>query len=209
MQEANTGLLAQITYDDRGLVPVVTQDAVSGRVLMQAYMSRESLQLTLEKGVMVYYSRSRQELWEKGATSGHTQRLVSLSLDCDGDCLLARVHQTGAACHTGEYSCFYRDIAVAEEVTDAGILLELEGVIRDRYENPQEDSYTCYLFREGIDKILKKVGEESAETIIAAKNADGDEIRYETADLFYHLLVMLKDRGVPLSEVLAELGKRR
>ena len=201
--------MQDITYNEQGLVPVITQDAVSGQVLMQAYMNEESLSLTLEKGVMVYYSRSRQELWEKGATSGHTQKLVSLSLDCDGDCLLARVHQKGAACHTGERSCFFRDIAVKEEVTPAAILLELEEVIRDRHENPQEDSYTCYLFREGIDKILKKGGEESAETIIAAKNHDAGEIRYETADLFYHLLVMLRDRGVPFSQVLSELGERR
>lgn len=202
-------LLMEVKYDERGLVPVVTQDALTGSVLMQAYMSRESLALTLEKGVMVYWSRSRQELWEKGATSGNTQKLVSLALDCDGDSLLARVIQTGGACHTGAYSCYFREIDRREESANAEILYELERVVADRKANPQEGSYTCYLFREGIDKILKKVGEESAETIIAAKNASREEISYETADLFYHLIVMLADRGVPLLDIFTQLQKRR
>ncbi|MBE5780616.1 MAG: bifunctional phosphoribosyl-AMP cyclohydrolase/phosphoribosyl-ATP diphosphatase HisIE [Clostridiales bacterium] len=202
-------LIAQVKYNEQGLVPVVTQDAVTGAVLMQAYMNAESLKLTLEKKVMVYYSRSRQELWEKGATSGNTQRLVSLAIDCDGDSLLAKVIQKGGACHTGEYSCFFRTIEEVEKVPNSTILYELQDVVRDRQANPKEGSYTCYLFREGIDKILKKVGEESAETIIAAKNASREEISYETADLFYHLIVMLVERGVPLSDIFEQLQKRR
>lgn len=201
----------QVKFNEDGLVPVITQDAQTGAVLMQAYMNKEALSQTLEKGYMVYWSRSRQELWEKGATSGQTQQLVSLTADCDGDCLLAKVIQNGGgACHTGAYSCFFNAMTEEkEEIGSANVLYEVDAVIKDRREHPVEGSYTNYLFREGIDKILKKVGEESAETIIAAKNNAPGEIIYETSDLFYHVLVMLQDRGVALNEIFKELKRRR
>ncbi len=200
----------QVKFDDKGLVPVVTQDIKTNAVLMVAYMNAESLQKTLESGDMWYYSRSRQQLWRKGETSGHVQKLHELKMDCDGDTLLAMVSQEGPACHTGRYSCFFESL-YGEGVYSGGygIIDELFAVIEDRKVNPKEGSYTNYLFSKGIDKILKKVGEESAEVIIAAKNAARDEIRYESADLIYHLLVMLSERGLNPSEVFAELEKRR
>lgn len=212
MQEANAMFSQeQVKYNEQGLVPVIAQDVQTGAVLMQAYMNREALALTLEKGHMVYWSRSRQELWEKGATSGQIQELVSLTADCDGDCLLAQVIQKGGgACHTGAYSCFFNAMTEPkQEVGSANVLYEVDAVIKDRREHPVEGSYTNYLFEKGIDKILKKVGEESAETIIAAKNNAPDEIIYETSDLFYHVLVMLQDRGVALEEIFKELKRRR
>lgn len=201
----------QVRFNAEGLVPVIAQDAETGAVLMQAYMDKEALALTLEKGRMVYWSRSRKELWEKGATSGQTQELVSLTADCDGDSLLAKVIQRGGgACHTGAYSCFFNAMTEdRQDVGSANVLYEVDAVIKDRRAHPVEGSYTNYLFREGIDKILKKVGEESAETIIASKNNAADEIIYETSDLFYHLLVMLEDRGVALNEIFKELKRRR
>ena len=201
----------QVKYNEQGLVPVIAQDAETGAVLMQAYMNQEALALTLEKGHMVYWSRSRQELWEKGATSGQIQELVSLTADCDGDCLLAKVIQKGGgACHTGAYSCFFNTmVEPKQDIGSATVLYEVDAVIKDRREHPVEGSYTNYLFNKGIDKILKKVGEESAETIIASKNNAPDEIIYETSDLFYHLLVMLQDRGVALNDIFKELKRRR
>ena len=201
----------QVKYNEQGLVPVIAQDVQTGAVLMQAYMNQEALALTLEKGHMVYWSRSRQELWEKGATSGQIQELVSLTADCDGDCLLAQVVQKGGgACHTGAYSCFFNAMTEPnQQIGSANVLYEVDAVIKDRREHPVEGSYTNYLFNKGIDKILKKVGEESAETIIAAKNNAPDEIIYETSDLFYHVLVMLQDRGVALNEIFKELKRRR
>lgn len=203
-------LIEDITYNSDGLVPVITQDVGTGAVLMQAYMNREALELSLQKGRMVYWSRSRGELWEKGATSGQTQEIVSLYKDCDSDCLLAKVKQNGGgACHTGEYSCFHNNIVGDSTNSGAAIIYDLAKVVADRKANPKEGSYTNYLFDKGIDKILKKVGEETAETIIAAKNDDAGEIRYEVADLIYHLLVMLEDRGVAIDEIFSELEKRR
>ncbi len=200
----------QVKFDDKGLVPVVTQDIKTHAVLMVAYMNAESLRKTLESGDMWYYSRSRQQLWRKGETSGHTQKLHELKVDCDGDTLLALVSQEGPACHTGRYSCFLESL-YGDGVYSGGygIIDELFAVIEDRKANPIEGSYTNYLFTKGIDKILKKVGEESAEVIIAAKNAAPDEIRLESADLLYHLLVMLSERGLTPAEVFAELEKRR
>lgn len=199
-----------IRFDDKGLVPVIAQDAKTGAVLMLAYMNREALKETLETGKMCYYSRSRQCLWRKGETSGHVQELVSLSYDCDGDALLARVLQTGPACHTGSYSCFFNTLKKGgEEQATSGILEELYAVIKDRQLNPKEGSYTNYLFTKGIDKILKKVGEESAEVIIAAKNPDKGELRYEAADLLYHLLVLLCERDMVPQEIFQELAGRR
>jgi len=202
--------IEKIKFDDRGLVPVVVQDVKTNAVLMLAYMNRESIIETLKTGKMTYFSRSRNKLWQKGETSGNFQALHELKLDCDGDTLLALVSQQGVACHTGKYSCFFDSLYGKSEFAGGyGIIDELFSVIEDRKANPKEGSYTNYLFEKGIDKILKKVGEESAEVIIAAKNASLDEIRYETADLIYHLLVMLCERGLCPSEIMAELEKRR
>lgn len=214
-------LIDEVKFDNNGLVPVIAQDWKSGEVLMLAYMNKEALEKTIETGKLHYWSRSRQKLWLKGETSGHFQYLKSLRLDCDGDTLLAKVDQKEAACHTGNYSCFFRhvdgdeisDAAVEEQAAGNGdksaILRELYAVIRDRQENPKEGSYTNYLFEKGLDKILKKVGEESAEVIIAAKNKSREEICYEMADLIYHLSVLLVERNIQLDEIFDELKKRR
>lgn len=190
------------------LIPAIVQDYKTKEVLMLAYMNEESLAKTLETGYTWFYSRSRKELWNKGATSGHTQRVVRLDYDCDEDTLLVYVEQTGAACHTGNKSCFYRTLVENEEVPEANPLVSLEQVIADRKVNPEEGSYTCYLFEKGLDKVLKKVGEESAETIIAAKNGDKTELNGEVNDLIYHLMVMMNICELPLDDVLAELEKR-
>lgn len=201
--------LKDIKYDEKGLVPAIVQDYHSKRVLMLAYMNEESLRKTIETKRTVFYSRSRQELWEKGATSGNVQDVVSISYDCDKDTLLVMVNQTGNACHTGNYSCF-NDVLVsnAEKDTDIDILTKLYDRIVDRKINPKEGSYTNYLFEKGIDKILKKVGEENAEVIIAAKNNSRDEVVYETSDLVFHVLVMLVNQGINLSEIEKELIRR-
>lgn len=190
------------------LIPAIVQDYKTKEVLMLAYMNEESLSKTLETGYTWFYSRSRNELWNKGATSGHTQRVVKLDYDCDEDTLLVYVEQNGAACHTGNRSCFYRTLVENEEVPEANPLVSLEEVIADRKANPEEGSYTCYLFEKGLDKVLKKVGEECAETIIAAKNGDKTELNGEVNDLIYHLMVMMNICELPLDDVLAELEKR-
>ena len=202
--------ISKIKFDEKGLVPVVVQDVKTHAVLMLAYMNEESIAKTQETGNMVYFSRSRQKLWLKGETSGNIQTVHELKIDCDGDTLLALVSQKGVACHTGAYSCFFESLLGEGEYSGGyAVIDELFSVIEDRKANPKEGSYTNYLFEKGIDKILKKVGEESAEVIIAAKNNVKDEIRLESADLLYHLLVMLSDRGMSPSEVFAELEKRR
>jgi len=207
-------LLDSIKWDADGLVPAIVQDAVSKEVLMMAYMSKESLALTLEKGETVFWSRSRQELWHKGATSGHTQKVVSLRYDCDGDTLLVLAIPNGPACHTGSYSCFYRDASgeLPQESLPApdrfAPLTELESTIAKRHAERPEGSYTTYLFDKGLDKILKKIGEETAEVIIGAKNHDRAETRAEAADLIFHLMVLLREEGIPLDDVLAELEFR-
>lgn len=199
-----------IDFDKQGgLVPAIAQDVHTGEVLMLAYMDREALQKTLDTGYAHYHSRSRDALWKKGESSGHTQRVLSVRLDCDRDSLLLLVEQKGAACHTGNRSCFFSPIAEQQPAPDPQVLFELRDVIHDRREHPKEGSYTNYLFEKGIDKILKKVGEESAEVIIAAKNEGCDELRYESADLLYHLLVLFEQKGLDLPEVLRELQKRR
>ena len=192
-----------------GLVPAIAQEVHTGQVLMLAYMDKEAVEKTLQTGWAHYHSRSRNALWKKGETSGHTQRVVSVRLDCDGDALLLLVEQKGAACHTGERSCFFEPIQEEQSSTDAHTLFELRDVIRERRRNPQEGSYTNYLFDKGIDKILKKVGEESAEVIIASKNDGTDELRWEAADLLYHLLVLLEEKELPFEDVLKELRGRR
>ena len=215
--------IKEVKFDEKGLVPVVVQDYVSKEVLMVAYMNEEALQKTEESGLAHYWSRSRGKLWQKGETSGHVQKVKSIKIDCDNDTLLLMVEQTEAACHTGHYSCFYREAdgkgltETSETVFDAEkvygdrakILKKVYDVIVDRTINPKEGSYTNYLFTKGIDKILKKVGEETAEVIIASKNNDKGEIVYEVSDLIYHLLVLMVERGVKLDDIFAELEKRR
>lgn len=202
--------IKDVKFDDKGLVPVIAQDAETNLVLMLAYMNEEALNATLETKYMTYYSRSRGKLWRKGETSGHVQKLCELKPDCDGDTLLARVYQTGPACHTGNYSCFYNSLCgESDNAGGYGIIDELFAVIKDRRVNKKEGSYTCYLFEKGVDKICKKIGEEAAEIIIAAKNKNSDEIKYESADFIYHLLVLLCECGIDPAEVFAELRKRR
>lgn len=234
---------SNIKWDANGLVPAIVQDAISKEVLMLAYMNEDSLSRTVESGETWFWSRSRSELWHKGATSGHIQKVKSIKYDCDGDTLLVLVDQVGPACHTGKYSCFYNEIvsdsssnAPASAVEEAAaqptagfinlgspdvdvcgvpsragrfdILSKLENVIAQRDAERPEGAYTTYLFEKGIDKILKKVGEETAEVIIAAKNRDNDELRYESSDLIFHLLVLLREARLPLDDIMAELDRR-
>ena len=207
-------MIERIKFDANGLVPAVVQDAANGTVLMLAYMNRESLAKTIETGTTWFYSRSRQELWNKGATSGHMQHLREMYYDCDGDTLLVKVEQVGAACHEGTFSCFSRKFGDAEStqtdrpVTPEDVLPELYEVIEDRRQNPVEGSYTHSLFEKGQDKILKKVGEEAAETLLAAKNGDPEPLVRETADLWFHTLVMLAHQGLGPDAVLDELRQR-
>jgi phosphoribosyl-ATP pyrophosphohydrolase/phosphoribosyl-AMP cyclohydrolase len=196
-----------VRFDERGLVPAVVQDARTREVLTLAYMNEESLRRTLEEGETWFWSRSRSELWHKGATSGNTQRVVDVGLDCDSDALVVLVEPRGPACHTGATSCFGGE---ARNVEDIGIVLEeLYRVVSDRRREMPEGSYTTYLFEKGLNKILKKVGEESAETIIAAKDGDNEALKAETADLLYHLVVLLVERGLSLEDVGRELARRR
>lgn len=215
-------MIDNIKFDEKGLIPAIIQDDKSGEVLMLAYMNRESLTKTMETGRTWFYSRSRGQLWMKGEESGHIQEVKQVLYDCDQDTLLIKVEQTGVTCHTGHYSCFYRDIEGRETETalvDAekiynsrqgpGILYELYDIISDRKEKMPEGSYTAYLFDKGLDKILKKVGEENAEVIIAAKNREKSEVVYEVSDLIYHLLVLLVEQEVELADIFAELKSRR
>jgi phosphoribosyl-ATP pyrophosphohydrolase/phosphoribosyl-AMP cyclohydrolase len=195
----------RVKFDDRGLVPAIVQDARTREVLTLAYMNRQSLAQTIETGQTWFWSRSRNELWHKGETSGNTQDVVDLAHDCDDDAIVVLVNPAGPACHTGARSCF--DVELGEEAP--GVLHELFEVVKSRQRQQPEGSYTTYLFDKGLDKILKKVGEESAETIIAAKNDDSKQLVSETADLLYHLVVMLVARGVSLDDVRAELAQRR
>ena len=203
--------ISMISFGKDGLVPCICQDAKTGAVLMLAYMNEQSLRLTLEKKRAVYYSRSRGELWEKGATSGNTQKVRALYYDCDADALLIKVEQTGNACHTGEYSCFFNavfdDLGVSAD-PGSSVFGELYATVIGRKNDPSEGSYTNYLFDKGLDKILKKVGEEAAETIIAAKNQDRQELIGETGDLIYHLTVMLAEKGISMDEIEQELKSR-
>ncbi len=193
-----------------GLIPVIVQDYKTGQVLMLAYMNEEAYEKTLRTGQMTYFSRSRQSLWLKGETSGHFQYVKSLSYDCDADTLLAKVEQIGAACHTGAYSCFFNDIITYdfEEKSPLSVLTDVYDVIMDRKVNPKEGSYTNYLFDKGIDKILKKVGEEATEIVIAAKNPNANEIKYEISDFLYHVMVLMAEKGVTWDEIMKELANR-
>ncbi|TYS15250.1 bifunctional phosphoribosyl-AMP cyclohydrolase/phosphoribosyl-ATP diphosphatase HisIE [Rossellomorea vietnamensis] len=203
-----------IKFDENGLVPAIVQDASTKKVLTLAYMNAESLRLSIEKGETWFYSRSRQELWHKGETSGNTQRIIEMKYDCDQDAVLVEVEPKGPACHKGSESCFEESIYRAENGTSkagsggSSILTTLEKLISERFDERPEGAYTTYLFEEGVDKILKKVGEEASEVIIAAKNRDKEELKWESADLLYHLLVLLKEQGLPLNEILQTLEER-
>jgi phosphoribosyl-AMP cyclohydrolase / phosphoribosyl-ATP pyrophosphohydrolase len=209
--------IENIKFDEHGLVPVIVQDARTREVLMLAYMSKESLRRTLSTGETWFWSRSRRELWHKGETSGNTQRVVRMSVDCDGDALVAMVEPAGPACHTGETSCFHNQLegAVNEQAIDKAplelgqVLRELHDIIESRRRERPAGSYTTYLFDQGLDKILKKIGEESTETVIAAKNEDSGALVMETTDLLYHLVVMLVEHGISLDAIGRELTRRK
>lgn len=194
-----------------GLIPVITQHYKTGEVLMMAYMNEEAFNKTIEKGRMVYFSRSRQSLWLKGETSGHFQYVKSLTIDCDKDTILAKVAQVGAACHTGSPTCFFTDLVKKEynDVNPLNVFKEEYELIAHRQKSPKEGSYTNYLFDKGIDKILKKLGEESTEIVIAAKNPDSDELKYEISDYMYHLMVLMVEKGISWEDIINELVERR
>ena len=197
----------ELKFDEKGLIPAVVVDAKSKQVLTLAYMNRESLQVSMEKGMTCFWSRSRNELWLKGETSGNYQHIVSITADCDKDALVVMVEPDGPACHTGETSCFYNSVFQSQQRHEFSIdgLMEL---IEGRKTSRQEGSYTTYLFNKGLDKILKKVGEESTEVIIAAKAQDKAETIYEIADLAYHVLVLMVEAGISLEDIRKELASR-
>jgi phosphoribosyl-ATP pyrophosphohydrolase/phosphoribosyl-AMP cyclohydrolase len=201
-----------IAFDARGLVPVVAQDAATGEVLMLAWANQDALRRTRETGRAHYWSRSRAALWVKGETSGNVQEVVDVRVDCDADAVLYRVRQTGPACHTGARSCFHRAAgeggALAEATDARPILARIEETLARRDAERPAGSYTTYLFEQGADKTLKKVGEEAAETIVAAKNGDAAELASESADLLFHLMVLWRQQGLPAGEVWAELERR-
>ncbi len=232
---------AGLRFDERGLIPAIVQDAHTKRVLTLAYMNAESLAKTLASGETWFFSRSRQELWHKGETSGHTQRVLDVYVDCDGDALVVQVEPAGPACHTGATSCFHTGLAAPQAAVASGradehggdgtagvagkrgavgsadaamrdaavdVLLQLEQRVLQRHVERPPGAYTTYLFDKGLDKILKKVGEEATEVIIGAKNADAAEVTYEAADLLYHLLVLLRQQDIALADVFRELERR-
>ncbi|MDN4181926.1 bifunctional phosphoribosyl-AMP cyclohydrolase/phosphoribosyl-ATP diphosphatase HisIE [Bacillus subtilis] len=198
----------ELRFNEDGLIPAIVQDAASKEVLTLAYMNKESYEKTLETKETWFYSRSRQALWHKGETSGNTQAVKGIRYDCDQDALLVLVEPSGPACHTGSYCCFTKEQTEEQAADRFGIMNELERVIAERQAEMPEGAYTTYLFREGVDKILKKVGEEASEVIIAAKNRDHEELKWEAADLLYHLLVLLREQSLPLDDVLDVLKKR-
>lgn len=201
---------SELKLNASGLIPVIVQDYKTNEILMLAYMNKEAFNHTIKSGRMTYYSRSRKELWIKGETSGHYQYLKSLTVDCDKDTLLAKVEQIGAACHTGSRSCFFQQI-VGNDYDMTNPLQVFESVystIVNRKENPKEGSYTNYLFDKGIDKILKKVGEEATEIVIAAKNPNQEEIKYEISDFLYHVMVLMVERGITWEDITRELADR-
>lgn len=214
-------VIEQIKFDEQGLVPAIVQDAATGQVLTLAYMNAESLKRTIETNETWFWSRSRSSLWHKGETSGHTQRVVDILVDCDGDALTLLVKPNGPACHTGEQSCFHNALQeavsthgkIADKACDLGaVLKDLYALVESRKRDRPEGSYTSYLFDQGLDKILKKVGEEASETIIAAKNEDRGILAAEASDLLYHLMVLMVERGLTLEEIGDELvsrGKKR
>lgn len=208
-----SAVIENLKLDAQGLIPAVVQDVHTKEVLMVAYMNQETVQMTLETGKATFWSRSRQQVWVKGETSGNYLNVKQVRVDCDADCLVILAEPEGPACHTGNRSCFYRKVegdALVEDTQETGdILMHLCAVTEDRKKNPQPGSYTNYLLEKGEDKILKKVGEEAAEVVIAGKNRSKEEISYEVADLMYHLSVMLVDNGMSWAEIYEELEKRR
>lgn len=197
-----------ISFNKEGLIPAIIQDDQTGAVLMLAYMNEEALEKTMETKETWFFSRSRQELWNKGATSGNRQIVKRISFDCDRDAILVQVTPQGPACHTGETSCFF-NIATEEEPAKREVIHDIVQEIKHRHAHPVEGSYTSYLFREGLDKVLKKIGEESSEVIIGAKNENKQELTSELADLTYHALVLMEIAGVSVMDIKRELLKRR
>lgn len=200
--------IENLKFDEKGLIPAVVQDARTKQVLTVAYMNKESLHKTIETGETWFYSRSRNELWHKGETSGNTQKVVSITADCDRDALVVEVVPNGPACHKGTTSCFTEKLLENEIVGSVGIISEIVEVIKKREEEMPEGAYTTYLFTEGIDKICKKVGEEATEVVIGAKNRNPEEVKWEAADLIYHLLVLLQEQKVSVYDVLEVLVER-
>ena len=205
--------ISNLKYDKNGLIPTIVVDAESGAVLMFAYMNEESLRVSMDEGRTCFWSRSRNELWRKGETSGNVQHIVSIKADCDKDSLVVTVKKSGPACHTGAESCFFEDIYTANTADSAAsskpfTINTLHEIIKDRKANKKPGSYTNYLFEKGIDKILKKLGEESTEVIIAAKSNDKKETIYELADLTYHALVLITEMGITPEDVRRELASR-
>lgn len=196
-----------LKFDEKGLIPAIVQDHYSKEVLTLAYMNAESLALTIAEGRTVFYSRSRQTLWRKGETSGNIQRVVSITADCDADALVVEVVKSGPACHTGAESCFFNPVYLSEELKQFSYEA-LYRLIEGRKTSPQEGSYTTYLFQKGLDKILKKVGEECTEVLIAGAKQDKEETVYEIADLAYHVLVLMVQAGITVEDVTRELEKR-
>ena len=197
----------ELKFDEKGLIPAIVQDHYTKEVLTLAYMNAESLAITIDEGRTCFWSRSRQELWRKGETSGNVQRVVSITADCDADALVVEVVKDGPACHTGRESCFFQPLYESEEHQPFD-WQSLQELIAGRKTNPQEGSYTSYLFDKGLDKILKKVGEESTEVIIAGRKEDKAETLYEIADLAYHVLVLMTELGISVEDVTRELEKR-
>ncbi len=204
--------LERVRWGAGGLVPAVSQDVHTGQVLMLAWMNEEALRRTLESGQAWFWSRSRRELWHKGATSGNRQRVVEVRYDCDGDALLLRVEPAGPACHTGQQSCFHRRLSDGDEVGTpppvGGVLAHLEAVIQERRAHPQPGSYTCRLLEGGLPLMAKKVGEEAVEVLVAAQSEGDERLTAEAADLVYHLLVLLAARGLTWSDLETELARR-
>lgn len=200
-------MIDEVTFDENGLIPAIVQDKTTGNVLMLAYMNEEALKKTLETKETWFYSRSRKALWNKGETSGNKQKIVSVQLDCDKDALLVVVEPLGPACHTGKTSCFFNDL-YEKETPRRDMIHRLVQTIEERRDNPVDGSYTTYLFNEGIDKVLKKVGEEASEVIIGAKNNDKEEIKWEIADLVYHMLVLMEMTGVSVDDIKETLYER-
>lgn len=200
--------MTNINYDDKGLVPVIIQHAITREVLTLAYMNEEAYKKTVETKETWLFSRSRQELWHKGETSGNTQKVVSIRTDCDSDALVVEVLPNGPACHTGEETCFHNSLEKFDETVGYNVVTSLISTIKERQQTMPEGAYTTYLFDKGVDKICKKVGEESAEVIIASKNDDAEELKWEAADLIYHLLVLLQNQKVSFYDLLQVLQKR-
>ena len=199
--------LTGLKYDERGLIPAIVIDTDTRRVLMLAYMNEESLRLSMEKGLTCFYSRSRQQLWLKGEMSGHYQHIVSITADCDRDTLLVEVRKDGPACHLGTESCF-SDVIFEGDEPPAFQYEDLMEMLRGRRDNPKEGSYTTYLFQKGLDKMLKKVGEETTEVIIAAKDHDRANTIYEIGDLMYHVMVLMLEAGISLEDIKREMASR-